>query len=48
MAFRSQNHIRCKLAIDNEVTEDIHTFNYLGFSVSYCRKDDVNLQLSRF
>jgi hypothetical protein len=29
MAFSNQNHIHCKLAINNDITEKIHNFNPL-------------------
>lgn len=48
MAFSSQNHIRCKLVVDSEIIEGIHRFSYSRHDVFCCRKDDVNIKLSRF
>jgi hypothetical protein len=38
-AFQGKNHIRCKIVIDNKTMEQISSFKYLGFNVSYCPKE---------
>jgi hypothetical protein len=48
VAFQGKTHIRCKIMIDNKTTEQISSFKYLGFNVSYYRKEDINIELSKF
>jgi hypothetical protein len=48
MAFQEKNHIRCKIVIDNKAIEQASSFNYLGFHVSYCLKEDINIKLRKF
>jgi hypothetical protein len=48
MAFQRKNHIRCKTVIDNKTMEQASSFKYLGFNVSYCLKEDVNIKLNKF
>lgn len=48
MAFQGTNHKRCKIVIDNKSIEQVNNFNYLGFNVSYCQKNDINMKLNRF
>jgi hypothetical protein len=43
MAFRRRNHARCKIVVDNNTIEEVPSFNYLGFNVSYSLKEDVNI-----
>jgi hypothetical protein len=35
MAFRGRDHIRSKIVINNKITEQVNTFNYLGCALSY-------------
>jgi hypothetical protein len=30
---------RCKIVIDNKTIEQVSSFKYLGFNVSYCLKE---------
>jgi hypothetical protein len=48
MAFQGENHVRCKIAIGNKTIEKVSSFNYFGFNVSYCLKEDINIKLSKF
>jgi hypothetical protein len=48
MTFQGKNHIRCKIMIDNKMTEQVSSFKYLGFNVSYCPKEDINIKLNKF
>jgi hypothetical protein len=48
MAFQRENHIRCKIVIDNKTIEQVSSFKYLGFNVSYCLKEDINIKLNKF
>jgi hypothetical protein len=34
--------------IDNKRVEQVSRFKYLGFNVSYCLKEDVNIKLNEF
>jgi hypothetical protein len=40
MAFQGKSHIRCKTVIDNERIDQVSSFKYLGFNVSYCLKEE--------
>jgi hypothetical protein len=48
MAFQGKNHIRCKIVVDNKTKEQISSFKYLGFNISYCLKEDINIKLNKF
>jgi hypothetical protein len=48
MAFQGKNHIRRKTVIDNKTIEQVSSFKYLGFNVSYCLKEDINIKLNKF
>jgi Tfp pilus assembly pilus retraction ATPase PilT len=48
MAFQRENHIRCKIMIDNKIIEQVSSFKYLGFDVSYCLKEDIKIKLNKF
>jgi hypothetical protein len=34
--------------IDNKTVEQESSFKYLGFNVSYCLKEDINIKLNKF
>jgi hypothetical protein len=34
--------------IDNKTIEQVLSFKYLGFNVSYCLKEDINIKLNKF
>lgn len=48
MAFQGTNHLRCKIIINTKTIEQVNNFNYLGFNVSYCQKNDINIKINRF
>jgi hypothetical protein len=48
MAFQGKNHVRCKIVIHNKIIEQVSSFKYLGFNVSYCLKEDINIKLNKF
>jgi hypothetical protein len=48
MVFQEENYIRRKIVIDNKTTEQISSFKYLGSNVSYCLKEDINIELNKF
>jgi hypothetical protein len=48
MASRGRDPIRNKTVINNKITEQINTFNYLGCSLSYEREKDVTTKISKF
>jgi hypothetical protein len=48
MAFQVKNHIRCKIVIDYKTIEQVSSFKYLGFNVSYCLKEDISIKLNEF
>jgi hypothetical protein len=48
MAFRGRDPIRSKIVMNNKIIEQIHTFNYLGCSLSYEREKDVTTEVSKF
>jgi hypothetical protein len=48
MAFRGKEPKRSKIVIDNKSVELMNTFNYLGTSVSYENKKDIDSKISTF
>jgi hypothetical protein len=48
MAFQGKNHIKCKIVIDNETIEQVSSFKYFCFNVSYCLKEDININQNKF
>jgi hypothetical protein len=44
MASQGKNHIQCKIVIDNKTIEQMSSFKYLGFNISYCLKEDINTE----
>jgi hypothetical protein len=43
-----KNHIRFKRVIDNKTIEQVSSFKYLGFNISYSLKEDINIKLNKF
>jgi hypothetical protein len=41
MPFQGENQTRCEIVIGNKTTEQVSSFKYLGFNVSYCLKEDI-------
>jgi hypothetical protein len=48
MAFRGRYHIRSNTVINNKITEQVNTFNYLGCILSYEQENDVSNKLPKF
>jgi hypothetical protein len=48
MVFQGGKHIRFKIVINNIIIEQVSSFKCLGFNVSYCRKEDINIKLNKF
>jgi hypothetical protein len=48
LAFQGENDIRCKTVIDNKTIEQVSSFKHLGFNVSHCLKEDINIKLNKF
>jgi hypothetical protein len=48
MAFQGKTHIRCKIVIHNKTIEQVSSFKCLGFNVSYCLKEDINIKFNKF
>jgi hypothetical protein len=48
VTFQGKNHMRYKTVIDNKTIEQVSVFKYLGFNVSYCLKEDIHINLSKF
>jgi hypothetical protein len=41
-------YTRCKIVIDDKTIEQVLSFKYLGFNVSYCLKEDTNIKVNKF
>jgi hypothetical protein len=48
MALRGRYHIRSKIVINNEIIEQLNTFNYLGCTLSYEKEKNVANKLPEF
>jgi hypothetical protein len=48
MEFQGKSHVRCKIMIDNKTIEHASSSNYLGFNVSNCLEEYMNVKLSKF
>jgi hypothetical protein len=48
MALQGKNHKRYEIVIDNKTIEQVSSFKYLGYNVSYCLKEDINIKLNKF
>ena len=46
--FVGTDHLRTKIAINNETLEQVSQFTYLGCSISYQFSNDVEFKLSKF
>ena len=45
MAFRGRDPVRTKIVIDNEIIEQVNSFNYLGNMISYEKELDIDNKL---
>jgi len=48
MAFKGRDTVRTKIVIDNEIIEQVSSFNYLGNMVSCARELDIDNILNNF
>ena len=48
MAFKGRNPVRSKIVINNDIIEQINTFNYLGCSISYQNETDITNKTTKF
>jgi len=48
MAFKGRDPVRTKIVIDNEITEKVNLFNYLGNMISYEGELDIENKLNNF
>lgn len=48
MAFEGVDHRRCKIVLNNEIIEQVSSFNYLGCNISYLKEQDVKNKMSKF
>jgi hypothetical protein len=48
IAFKGRDAIRIKIIINNKITEQVSTFNYLGNLVSYEKEKEINNKLQHF
>jgi hypothetical protein len=42
LAFKGRDLVRTKIAIDNKIIEQVNLFNYLGNTISYEKKLDID------
>jgi hypothetical protein len=47
MAFRGREPVRTKTVIDNKITEQVNSFNYLG-NISYEKELDIDNKLHNY
>jgi len=48
MAFKIRDPIRTKTVTDNKIIEQINMFNYLGNTISYEKKVDINNKFNNY
>jgi hypothetical protein len=46
--WHSRGKNQSKIVIDNKTIEQVSSSKYVGFNVSYCLKEDVNIKLNKF
>jgi hypothetical protein len=47
MAFKGQEPVRSKVCINNKILEQVNTFNYLGYYLSYEEEKDLNMKITK-
>jgi hypothetical protein len=45
MAFRGRDSVRIKIVIDNKITEQVNSFNYLGNMIFYDKELEIDNKL---
>jgi hypothetical protein len=48
MDFRGMESIRNKIYINNRTLNQLNTFNYLGYNMSYEGEKDLNIKAANF
>jgi hypothetical protein len=48
MAFKERDPVRSKIVINNNITEQINTFNYLDCSISHHNEKDITVKFQNF
>jgi len=48
MAFKGTDPVRSKIVINNNITEQMNTFNYLDCFISYHNERDTTVKISEF
>jgi hypothetical protein len=46
--FRGRDPVRTKIVIDNKIIEKVHSFNYLGNTISYEKELDIYNKLHSY
>jgi hypothetical protein len=47
MEFRGRDPVRTKIVIDNKITEQVISFNYLEYMISYEKELDIDTKLHK-
>jgi hypothetical protein len=48
MAFKGRKPVRSKICINNKILEQVNTFNYLGYYLSYEEEKYLNMKIKNF
>jgi len=48
MAFNGRDPVRSKIVINNNIIEQINTFSYPGYSVSYQNEKYITIKITKF
>jgi len=48
MAFKGRDPVRTKTVIDNQILEQVNSFNYLGNMISYENELDIDNELYNY
>jgi len=48
MAFKGRGPVRTKIVIDNNIIEEVNSFNYLGNMISYEKEMDIDNKLRNY
>jgi hypothetical protein len=48
MAFVGKDHKRSKICIENRSLEQVSTFKYLGYHLSYISEDDIQHKITNY
>ena len=48
MGFQGKEYMRTKIVINGRTIEQVRYFNYLGCTISYCERKEVNNKVNKF